>query len=77
MRTVLNRMKHSGQANKKGITRKMDKNRLGQLRKIFEDNIRSAMHMDVFCADTNLIENYIKKVASQLVYEVKIRINNK
>jgi len=66
MRTVLNRMECPGQANKKEV--KMQKEKLEQLRKVFFKMLNETIEIDGF---------ELAEIVDKLVYEVKIRINNK
>lgn len=53
----------------------MKEEKLNQLRKVFQQEVRSILLTDI----KNVIypDKYIKNKAKQLIYEVKIRINNK
>jgi len=53
----------------------LKKEKLEQLRKIFEKEVRSIANMRWHTPEE--LDQYIRDKASQLVYEVKIRINNK
>lgn len=54
----------------------MKEEKLEQLRRVFEEEIRSII---LAASGKNIfnLNEYIKNKANQLVYEVKIRINNK
>lgn len=56
----------------------MHKEKLDQLRKVFKTIIEEVVKdvEDGYCAGS-FKEEYIKKYYNRLVYEVKIRINNK
>lgn len=59
----------------------MKKERLEQLRKIFKDEIEQIIenvkNMNTYFDNKTNLEEYAKNKSEGLVYEVKIRINNK
>jgi len=56
---------------------KLKEEKLKQLRIIFEKEIRGIVNHSFKTIQEYEKENYINRKASQLVYEVKIRINDK
>lgn len=59
---------------------KLKEEKLEHLKRVFKESISKSMsnlkYLNIVDGDFD-IENYSKKIADGLVYEVKIRINNK
>ena len=56
---------------------KKKEEKLEQLRKIFKTKIKEIIHLVNLRQEYFTTNDYIQKIADDLVYEVKIRINNK
>ena len=61
---------------KKGAN-KMQEERLEQLRKVFKTTIKDVISKAKLSQAYFESDDYIKRIVDNLVYEVKIRINNK
>ena len=58
----------------------MQEEKLEQLRKVFETKVEAMVYevIDLIEPDNEEeVSGYVKKIANQLIYEVKIRINDK